>query len=484
MHDNTREAIPSVSGPQVHGWAAGREAGQPVKQQHIGFRDLLERLLPIDELPSVDRLRVQRALRSGIAIEVERAALRAIDLLEQQGAIRRLPAEVRAGAGPQVRYQRRDEPDIITLELPGPRVRDGVTIVAKSALPMQAPARLDQVRRLVRLDDPLTFADPRTGTTRAGLREQLDQAGRELIGSGAVCYFARGEDEPGAPERGPGEPERGPIDASLAADALKHHSMLFYCPDTERSSSLVHAARALGARSLAVVAVTGSDGQPLGLLEVHHPDPDPYRPPDLALVALLAEFAGGVLERAARIEKLVFVDPLTTAYNRSYYDLQIRNEIARAQREQSSLALVIGDIDDFKSVNTSFGYEGGNQVLVQVAAALRAGVRPFDTVARWGGEEFAVLLTPPVVEEDVLAISERLRSAVEKTSIRLEGLDGRAHRVNVTVSAGVAMFPDHADNAQDLWRLANQALLQAKRPPKNQVVFYRPKGERGFGTQA
>ena len=179
----------------------------------------------------------------------------------------------------------------------------------------------------------------------------------------------------------------------------------------------------------------------------------------------------------------VFVDPLTTAYNRPYYDLQIRNEIARAQREQSSLALMICDIDDFKSFNTSFGYEAGNQVLVQVAAALRAGVRPFDTVARWGGEEFAVLLTPPVIEDDVIAISERLRVAVEHTAIRLEGLDGRAHRVNVTVSAGVAMFPDHADNAQDLWRLANQALLLAKRPPKNQVVFFRPQGERGFGTQ-
>ena len=229
--------------------------------------------------------------------------------------------------------------------------------------------------------------------------------------------------------------------------------------------------------------MTGSDGEPLGYLEVHHPEPEPYRPTDLALVALLAEFAGGVLERATRIEKLVFVDPLTTAYNRSYYDLQIRNEIARAQREQTSLALMICDIDDFKSFNTSFGYEAGNQVLVQVAAALRAGVRPFDTVARWGGEEFAVLLTPPVVEDDVIAITERLRAAVENTAIRLEGLDGRAHRVNVTVSAGVAMFPDHADNPQDLWRLCNQALLLAKRPPKNQVVFYRPDGERGFGTQ-
>ena len=445
-----------------------------MKQQHIGFRDLLERLLPVDELPSVDRLRVQRALRSGIAVEVERAAMRAIDLLEQQGAIKRLPAEVMTGA-PTVRYQRRDQHDVITLQLPGPSVRDGITIIAKNALPMQAPARLDQVRRLVRLDDPLTFSDPRTGTTRAGLREQLDQAGRELLGSESVRYFARGEDDPGASQT--------PLDPSLAADALSHHGMLFYCPDTQRSGALAGPARKAGARSLVVVAVTGSDGKPMGLLEVHHPEPDPYRPPDLALVVLLAEFAGGVLERATRIEKLVFVDPLTTAYNRSYYDLQIRNEIARAQREQSSLALLICDIDDFKSFNTSFGYEAGNQVLVQVAAALRAGVRPFDTVARWGGEEFAVLLTPPVIEDDVLAISERLRAAVEHTAIRLEGLDGRAHRVNVTVSAGVAMFPDHADNPQDLWRLANQALLLAKRPPKNQVMFFRHEGERGYGTK-
>jgi diguanylate cyclase (GGDEF)-like protein len=447
-----------------------------MKQQHIGFRDLLERLLPVDELPSVDRMRVQRALRSGIAAEVERVAMRAIDLLEQQGSLKRLPSETLTPS-PVVRYQPRGQHDIITLQLPGPRVRDGVTIVAKSALPMQAPARLDQVRRLVRLDDPLTFADPRTGTTRAGLREQLDQAGRELLGSDQVRYFAIGEDDPGAPEL-------HALDASLAADAIEHHDMLFYCPDTERSGSLAAAARAAGARSVVVVAVTGSDGRPLGHLEVLGPETEPYRPADLALVALLAEFAGGVLERASRIEKLVFVDPLTNAYNRSYYDLQIRNEIARAQREQSSLALLICDIDDFKSFNTSFGYEAGNQVLVQVAAALRAGVRPFDTVARWGGEEFAVLLTPPVTEGDVLAISERLRAAVEDTSIRLEGLDGRAHRVNVTVSVGVAMFPDHADNPQDLWRMANQALLEAKRPPKNQVVFYRPPGGQGFGNRS
>jgi diguanylate cyclase (GGDEF)-like protein len=453
--------------------ATGKEAGAPMKQKHIGFRDLLERLLPVDELPPVDRMRVQRALRSGVATEVERAALHAIDLLEQQGSLRRLPAEP-SSAGPTVRYQPRGQIDIITLQLPGPRQRDGVVIQPRSGLPTQAPARLDQVRRLIRLDDPLIFSDPRTGTTRAGLAAQLEQAGRELLDSAMVHFFGKDDD---------GESGEPPLDRALAADAMEHHGMLFYCPDTDRSAGLAAPAHAVAARALVVVAVTASDGRPLGHLEVRSLEPDPYQPADLAMIALLADFCGGVIERAERIEKLVFVDPLTTAYNRSYYDLQVRNEIARAQREQSSLALLICDIDDFKSFNTSFGYEAGNQVLVQVAQALRAGVRPFDTVARWGGEEFAVLLTPPVSGEDVLAISERLRSTIERTAIRLEGLDGRAHRVHVTISIGVALFPDHAETPQDLWRAANTALLKAKRPPKNQVVFFRPNHERGFGTQ-
>lgn len=443
-----------------------------MKQKNIGFRDLLERLLPVEQLSPVDRHRVQRALRSGVAREVEHAALHAIEMLEQQGSLRRLPAEA-STASPVVRYQAPGRIDVITLQLPGPRVRDGVTVQNRSSLPAQAPARLDQVRRLVRLDDPLIFSDPRTGTTRAGLLAQLAQAGRELLGDADVVYFGR---EDPADETG-----ETPVDAGLAADVLEHHGMLFSCPDTESSGALTLEARRRGARSLVATAVIGASGEAIGHIEVRGREPHAFDATDLAMIALLADFCGGIIERATRIEKLVFVDPMTGAYNRSYYDLQVRNEIARAQREQSSLALLICDIDDFKSFNTSFGYEAGNQVLVQVAGTLRAGVRPFDTVARWGGEEFAVLLTPPVIEEDVLAIGQRLRLAVEKTAIRLEGLDGRSHRVHVTMSIGVAMFPDHADNPSDLWRAANTALLKAKRPPKNQIVFHRTGSEKWTG---
>ena len=190
-----------------------------------------------------------------------------------------------------------------------------------------------------------------------------------------------------------------------------------------------------------MVAVRGTADHPLGVLEVTSPSRDAFSPDDLAMIALLADHCAAVLERAERIEKLVFIDPLTSAYNRSYFDLQVLNEMARAQREHSSLALCIADIDDFKSFNSSYGYEAGNQVLVQVAQSLRRGVRPFDTVARWGGEEFAVLLTAPIQAQDVVTISERLRSMVERQEVRLEALDRQSHRVSVTVSIGVALFP-------------------------------------------
>ena len=165
---------------------------------------------------------------------------------------------------------------------------------------------------------------------------------------------------------------------------------------------------------------------------------------------------------------------MTSVYNRSYFDLQLQNEIARAARERAPMALCIVDIDNFKSFNTRYGYEAGNVVLTRVAQALKHGVRPFDTVARWGGEEFGVLLTAPVQAVDVGTVCERLRALVSDQEIELTGLDGKRHGVRVTASFGVAMSPDHGRSGEDLWRAANQALLIAKQPPKNQVVFYSP----------
>jgi diguanylate cyclase (GGDEF)-like protein len=195
------------------------------------------------------------------------------------------------------------------------------------------------------------------------------------------------------------------------------------------------------------------------------------------MLALLVDCCASVLQRSARIEKLVFIDPLTGSFNRSYFDRQVMNEMARAQRDASSFALCLADIDDFKQYNTHYGYEAGNQVLEHVAQTLRNAVRPFDTVARWGGEEFAVLLTAPVSPQDVITICERLRTLIEKQIVPVESLDRQVHRTSVTVSIGVALYPDDEKTPQDLFRAANYALLQAKAGPKNRVVYYRPPTE-------
>jgi diguanylate cyclase (GGDEF)-like protein len=439
-----------------------REAGTAVKREPIGFRELLDKVLPLDQLAPPGRTQVQKTLETGVTRQLEAAALMAIERLEGRGP---RPDVSNGGASP--RFEPAESFQIITLELPHPAARDGVLAYPRASLPTRAPADLDQVRRLLRLDIANVLADPRSRDARRALLSQLDLAGRELLAASEVRFFPTPADE--------FENGETVLDPTLAAEARSRPGTVFYCPDTAASHRLA-AAAARGVGALAVTAVVSNDGAPIGHLEARSPAATPFTLEDLARVALLADYCGGVLERATRIEKLVFVDPMTGVYNRSYFELQAQNEMARARREQAPMALCIADIDDFKAFNTTFGYEAGNEVLVQVASALKHGVRPFDTVARWGGEEFAVLLTAPVQPDDVLAISQRLRSTVQRTVVRLQGLDRRSHRVGVTVSIGVSMYPQHAESAEDLWRAANQALLEAKRPPKNQVVFYRPGG--------
>jgi len=458
-----------------------------MKQKSIDFRELLQRLLPLDQLPPAERLSIHRALATGVGAQIEQVALAALGQLERTGALRRLPSD--AGHPSRVSYQRAGGLDVITLQVPGSEQRGGFLLYPRAALPAQAPAGLDQVRRLLRLDDPSSLGDPRSVDPRQSLVQQIDLAGREFLGAQSVRLMLGADD---AAQSG--------LDPALAIEARRNSDCILYCPDlaaaagaslpVRRASDAAQMARALaaeagralpGARALALAAVTASDGHVLAMLEVSSGERDPFRLEDLSRLALLADYCGRALERIERIEKLVFVDPLTQVYNRSYFDLQVQNEMARAQRERTSLGLVIADIDDFKSFNTAFGYEAGNEVLVQVAQALKGGVRPFDTVSRWGGEEFSILLSAPVHAEDVATVCERLRSLVERMPVRIEGLDRRSHKLGVTVSLGVALYPDHADNPQDLWRAANQALLRAKRPPKNKVVFYTPAADSKTG---
>ena len=446
------------------GHLTGRQ-GSPMQRKHINFRELLERLLPLEELPPADRSAVERALKSGVSGQLQQAALHAVRQLEQLGALRRLPSVSTEGV-PALRYQRREGLDVITIQLEGEPRRDGIVAHPRAALPLQAQASLDRVRRLLRLEDESMVAQPRAARSRAGL-PHVDRIGSEFLGASEVRSFPAVSAEVAGPSLS--------LDPALGQEAAANPDVLLYCPDVRRAPRLATNAGARGVKAALFAGLPHRDGIS-GHLEILSRTEDPFRPEDLAMAALLADYYGAAMERAARIEKMVFIDSLTEVYNRSYFDVEAQNEMARAERENSSMALAIVDIDDFKKFNTTYGYEAGNQVLAHVAQTLKRGVRPFDTVARWGGEEFTVLLTSPIHAEDVVAISERLRMIVERQSVQLEGLDGRSHRVGVTVSIGVAVFPEHAGDHATLWKAANQALLDAKRPPKNRVMFFQPAG--------
>ena len=187
---------------------------------------------------------------------------------------------------------------------------------------------------------------------------------------------------------------------------------------------------------------------------------------ELRLLRIYCNQAAVAIENAIvyeRVENLAATDGLTGLFNRRYLEGALERELARADRSSSSLALLLLDIDHFKSFNDTYGHAMGDLVLKNVATTLQRCLRQADVLARFGGEEFVVLL-PQVGERGAMESAERIRAALESSGIHPGG-----PRKRVTVSIGLATFPDHADSSESLLRAADEALYRAKDASRNRV---------------
>jgi diguanylate cyclase (GGDEF)-like protein len=185
------------------------------------------------------------------------------------------------------------------------------------------------------------------------------------------------------------------------------------------------------------------------------------------------EMAETLHERQKRIDDAIvtlhqqsITDALTRLHNRRYLYETLPREIVRAKRNESSIAVVIVDLDHFKRINDSYGHEAGDMALRWVGSVLMKSVRGSDIVCRHGGEEFCVAL-PEASQESARAKAEEIRQALQELN-----LDYCGQPLKITASFGIAVYPEHGTDADTLLRHADEALYGAKSGGRNRVMVY------------
>ncbi|MBI4685117.1 MAG: GGDEF domain-containing protein [Nitrospirae bacterium] len=191
-----------------------------------------------------------------------------------------------------------------------------------------------------------------------------------------------------------------------------------------------------------------------------------------ALFSLMGNNISLIVEKVMlfqETQRLALTDSLTGLYNvRHFYDI-LNKEIARARRYNALFSLILFDIDDFKVINDTYGHQAGDEVLRSVASILKCISRETDIVVRYGGEEF-ILMLPNTSKQETFNLANRIKEKIEDHKY----LEKEA--VNITISGGIATFPEDAGDSKALLYAADMAMYKAKAMGKKRICFY---GENG-----
>jgi diguanylate cyclase (GGDEF)-like protein len=189
-----------------------------------------------------------------------------------------------------------------------------------------------------------------------------------------------------------------------------------------------------------------------------------------ALLSLVGNHVSHIIDKIKLFQetkRLSITDGLTGLYNSRYFYRYLDIEISRTKRYGSSFSLMLFDIDNFKRLNDTYGHQSGDEVLQELARIFKSVSRETDIVVRYGGEEFVIIL-PNTSEEEAITLANRILQSVQETTMKINATDS----VSVTVSGGVASFPQNASTAKGLLNAADSAMYAAKTAGKNTIACY------------
>ena len=203
----------------------------------------------------------------------------------------------------------------------------------------------------------------------------------------------------------------------------------------------------------------------IGVLALESSRKNAFERADIAPLESVADISANAIQNAHYFEKvrqMAYVDGLTGMFNRRFFEIRITEELERAQRYHGSMSVIMLDIDKFKKLNDEFGHLLGDEVLRQVSSIFSAQLRKADVACRYGGEEFAIIV-PETTGDHALAVAEKLRQVIENWHF-----PGVSHKV--TVTGGVASYPQNGTTRDDLVRAADEALYAGKQAGRNRIL--------------
>ncbi len=253
--------------------------------------------------------------------------------------------------------------------------------------------------------------------------------------------------------------------------AIQKHKIV-HIKDTSKRTNHLPVDLGIGnAAALLCLPLISETNSVLGLLNLCRKEKFAFGSDEVVFCSKIADQIARALNKILLYEhtkQLSITDELTEVFNRRYFSQQFEREIQRAKRYHHSIALIMLDIDHFKAYNDRYGHTLGDHALKTVACKLEKILRKADIVARFGGDEFIIML-PEITKEQAHKVANKLRKEIEKTP---SSNDAEPSDLDITISLGVAVYPQDASEPHQLIELADAALYTAKSLGRNCVAVH------------